>query len=78
MGDTDQAQGQANANHAVRIQEGSALRTSKKRLAPQEVFTPHEGPRVPSSHELRRMFASPERERPPLTQENFPRLTRAR
>eukprot|EP00972_Heterocapsa_arctica_P061913 9126663-Heterocapsa_arctica.AAC.1 len=78
MGDIDQAQGQATVNHEVRTQEEPARRPSKKRLVPQEVSTPHEGPRVSSGHELRRLFAPQERERPPATLEEFPRLTRAR
>eukprot|EP00972_Heterocapsa_arctica_P050000 7353210-Heterocapsa_arctica.AAC.1 len=45
MEDIDQAQGRAVSNQAVRTLEEPAGRPAKKRMAPQDVFTPHEGPR---------------------------------
>eukprot|EP00972_Heterocapsa_arctica_P016154 2381364-Heterocapsa_arctica.AAC.1 len=51
-----QAHGQAAADQAARNQEGLARRPAKKRLAPQDVFTPHVGPRVSGGQELLRLF----------------------
>eukprot|EP00972_Heterocapsa_arctica_P096764 14276893-Heterocapsa_arctica.AAC.1 len=56
---------------------GTPRPSPKRKLIPQEVVPEYEGPRLTGGQELRRLFATPARECPPLTQEDLPRLPQA-
>eukprot|EP00972_Heterocapsa_arctica_P101145 14908512-Heterocapsa_arctica.AAC.1 len=53
-------------------------RPAKRKLVPREVVPEYDGPPLTGSQELRRLFATKPAGRPLATQEEFPRLTRAK
>eukprot|EP00972_Heterocapsa_arctica_P049793 7325937-Heterocapsa_arctica.AAC.1 len=77
VGDAGPGQGPANGIHvdARPQEEGLARGPPQRKLVPQEVAPAYDGPRLTGGQELRRLFAAQVRDRPPESQEAFPRLT---
>eukprot|EP00972_Heterocapsa_arctica_P108373 15961954-Heterocapsa_arctica.AAC.1 len=68
-------QGPANQRPAIMTPQGAGTPgpPPKRKMVPQEVVPEYVGPRISGGQELARLFATQARERPSLTQEDFPR-----